>query len=159
MIKLILLNVLFIPTLVLAEIWNCEGIFSNKPKDSNCSLVKNASTKCINGGFRKISLVKKGEPVVEEKCARVTQNTNVKKPVLNRESLKTENGYLDIEKYEEEQKIARLAVDDPLAFSRHLSRPTEEDDRFFESSSGMDMNQAREDLKSFKQGEIPEDYQ
>lgn len=163
MIQLTLLAVLSLPSIVFAELWNCGGVYSSKPKDANCSLVKNSSTKCISNGFRKISLVKKGEEVVEEKCARTDPEKKSKKTAYSREeipsSYKSSEGYLDIEKYEEERKIARMAIDNPIGFSRELSRPTDEDDRFFESASGMDMNQAREDLRAFKSGEVPEDYQ
>lgn len=125
MLRLIMILILTLPTASLAELWNCGGVYSSKPKDETCTLVKNSSTKCINNGFRKISVVKKGEEVVEENCARTDPEKKKKKVMSNRAaapvSKALSEGMLDIDKFENEERLASLPIPMPVPVKRNLS--------------------------------------
>ena len=166
--KFVILFILIIPSIALADLWKCGKVYSSLPSDSSCVLVKKASTKCLEGGFRKISAVKNEDGLVDEECPKgeVKKQPSIKTRYISEKFSVNKSNFSrqqEADEYEEEiseeRKMGKLAVSDPQSFSNKLSEFDESDKEMFSAAAGngMDLDEARKSFNALKRGEDPED--
>jgi len=168
--KITILFILIIPSLALADLWKCGKVYTSVASDSSCVLVKKASTKCLEGGFRKISAVKNKDELIDEECPKgeVKKQPSIKPRYISEKFSVNKSKFSrqqEADEYEEEiseeRKMGKLAVSDPQAFSNKLSEFDESDKQMFSAVAGndMDLDEARKSFNALKRGEDPEEFE